>query len=58
MLEGHILLLAKAGFATDQKLRCKLVQPKCRRERGRNKPSQPIHSEPPSRLGQLAFESI
>ena len=58
MLEGHVLLLAKAAFATGRKLPCRVVQPKCRRERKGRKASAAVPAKNAPRLGRLGFDSI
>ena len=58
MLDGHVLLLAKAAFATGRKLPCRVVEPKCRRERKGRKPSPALPTEKAPRLGQLSFEDF
>jgi len=56
MLESHVLLLAKAAIATNSKLPCRVVEPRCRRNR-KHRASTTIDSEPlPTRLGQVRFE--
>jgi hypothetical protein len=60
MLEGHVLLLAKAALATRRKLPCRVVEPKRRRERrsGRRPPEPIALPEKAPRLGQLSFADI
>jgi hypothetical protein len=60
MLEGHVLLLAKAALATRRKLPCRVVEPKCRRQRrsGRRPPEPVPPSEKTRPLGQLSFDDI
>lgn len=57
MLESHVLLLAKAALANGSKLPCKLVLPRCRRNRSvRNGTRIAPPEPPPTRLGQMRFE--
>lgn len=57
MLESHVLLLAKAALATGSKLPCKLVEPRCRRNRSTRNGARTVPTEPSStRLGQMRFE--
>jgi hypothetical protein len=57
MLDSHVLLLAKAALANGNKLPCKLVEPRCRRNRTARNGVRPVPTEPPpTRLGQMRFE--
>jgi len=59
MLEGHVLLLARSALATGRKLPCRVVEPKCRRERtGRRSPERVALAEKSPRIGQLAFDDL
>lgn len=60
MQPGHILLLAKAAFATGSRLPCQVVEPKCRRERNGNRrqPRRAPSSKKTLQLGQLGFQRI
>jgi hypothetical protein len=57
MIEGHVLLLAKAALATGRNLPCRVVEPKCRRERqSGHRPPEPVAlAEKTPRIGQLSF---
>ena len=60
MLEGHVLLLAKAALTTERKLPCHVVEPQCRRNGHRSRRSSPTvaqESRTP-RLGQLSFRDL
>lgn len=60
MLEGHVLLLAKAALATGCKLPCRVVDPRPRRQRkaGQKSPQLSPTTEKALPLGQLSFDSI
>ena len=60
MLQAHALLLAKAALATGCMLPCRIVEPKCRRQRQRRRrPSQSLALVGNGhRLGQLTFEDV
>jgi hypothetical protein len=60
MLEGHVLLLAKAALATERKLPCHVVEPQRRRNGHRSRRSRQTvaqDSQTP-RLGQLSFGDL
>lgn len=57
MLESHVLVLAKAAMATGGRLPCKLVLPRCRRNRSTRNGGRPVPTEQlPTRLGQMRFD--
>jgi hypothetical protein len=57
MLDSHVLLLAKAALVTATLLPCKLVEPRCRRNRSARNGTRTGPTEPsPTRLGQMRFE--
>ena len=60
MVEGHALLVAKAAIATGCKLPCRLVEPKCRRQRQRSRSLSQFAAlnEIGHRLGQLSFADV
>ena len=60
MLEGHVLLLAKAALTTERKLPCHVVEPHCRRNGHRSRRSNPTATQdsPTPRLGQLSFGDL
>jgi hypothetical protein len=60
ILEGHVLLLARAALSTGCKLPCRLVEPKSRRRRRfRAKASQcSAAGAKDLRLGQLRFDDL
>jgi hypothetical protein len=58
VLESHILLLAKAAFATSRKLPCKLIQPSVRRSRSNHHEARVMPAVEATRLGQLRFDAL
>jgi hypothetical protein len=57
MLESHVLLLAKAAFATGSKLPCKVVEPRPRRNRsGKTGTHKSAAAPEPTALGQARFK--